>query len=394
MRAWSVRRARDHMTRRVVVWVWIVAVAWGAVGVQAVAVAELRGEQPPWEMTPEQRKAAKWMVYERERQPGDALCALGALTLGIVWRGYGHYCLGEVDAMYDMLWLEGTSLALIGAGVALSLGTRDADAFNPLWRTLTYAGSMLFISSYLLDILGAAKGTSYELSENQWQPQGVTAMFHTRWVPNDPFDFNVILGGEIQIIYERLRLSPQASTDLGGGFWQVGGDVAFRFWQGRWRGNFVALGNTTRYEVYDPYGFEVLLTLPYVEWGLDVGTLFDHMHGVWLINRLGYGFEFYHWAALGDDALFHDTTSLFTLETELALNVGETTLLGLSYRLRPDQLVGGAARGVGLIGVRLQVLSAPFMVRIDTNIGTLFEFWLTIGAQFGGSGGVADALEE
>jgi hypothetical protein len=377
----------DHQkggTCRLCAWVTLCAIAIGALVGPARAHADLRGEQPPWALTPDERKAARWMVYERERQPGDALCALGAMTIGLVWHGYGHYCLGELDDMYSMLWLEGSSLALILGGAGLALGTNDADAFNPLWRTLTYMGSMVFISTYLLDILGAAKGTSYELPPNQWQPEGVTMMLHTRWVPNDPFDFNIILGVEVQWIYERLRLSPQASSDLGGGFWHVGGDVAFRVWQGQWRGNYVAIGNTTRFEVYDPYAFEVLLTLPYVEWGLDVGTLFDHMRGVWLINRLGYGFEFYHWALLEDDAMFHDTTSLFTLETELALNVGDTTLLGLSYRLRPDMLVGGAARGVGLVGVRLQVLSAPFMVRLDTNIGTLFEFWLTIGAQFGG----------
>ena len=47
--------------------------------------------------------------------------------------------------MYDMLWIEGTSIALILAGVGVSLGTNDTDAFNPLWRTLVYSGSMMFV---------------------------------------------------------------------------------------------------------------------------------------------------------------------------------------------------------------------------------------------------------
>lgn len=346
--------------------------------------AELRGELEPWDMTPEQREAAGWMVYSRERQPGDVLCALGAMTIGLVWRGYGHECLGERESMYDMLWIEGTSIALILAGVGVSLGTNDADAFNPLWRTLVYSGSMMFVSSYILDIMGASKGTSYELPEAQWQPEGVTALLHARLVPQDPFNFDFIFGGELQIIYGRIRLSPQLSADASGAFVQYGADAAFRFWQGNWRGNYVAIGDTTRYEVYETYGFNVLLTLPYIEWGFDVGTMFEYLKNVLLINRLGYGFEFYDWEGLGlRGDVFQDTTSLFTLETELAFNVSESTMLGLNYRQRPDLLVGGAARGLGLVGVRLQFLGDPLLVRLDTNIGTLFEFWLSVGVVLG-----------
>ena len=348
---------------------------------EAAAEGEL-----PWDMTEEELKDARWEVDRSDRQPGSLLCGLGAVTVGVVWFGFGHYCVGDKETMWGVIIAEGAGAGLIAIGVALALTTNDDEKIFPVWASLVSLGGMLYLSGLLSDVVGAFKGGA-PLSPNQRQLEGVSPQIITRWVPNDPYDINIVLGFDIPWYFELSedaslygRLSPKglfANT-----FWQIGGDSAL-LWEFEDGGSYLGVGFESRYEAYQAFDYNVLFMLPYVEVAFNFGLLWEHLERFQVINRLGYGFELYDWENLGRGR-FQDTLELLVYEAEWAINLSENSHLGVYYRQRPDLLLGGLATGAGIAGVRLQFFSEPWLIKFEANFGSIAEFWLGIGARFGG----------
>jgi len=148
------------------------------------------------------------------------------------------------------------------------------------------------------------------------------------------------------------------------------------------------LGTECRYEAYEIFDFNVLLGMAFAEFGFDAGSLIDHLKGLMVVTRLGFGYEGYHWEVLDANAVvFRDRTSLYVWESEWSVNVAENINFAVYYQQRPDLLLGGASRGLGIFGTRVQGYNDPFLVRIEANFGTIAELWVSLGFFFGPNDG-------
>jgi len=348
----------------------------------------------PWNKSDETLREEGWEVREADRAPGSVGCGLAAIVVSLAWRGWGHRCAEDEESHYELLIMEGVAIGLVGVAMTIAVVSNDADALNPIWTTLFYSGAVLFVSSYVFDLLGTFKGSARALYENHRVREGITPTVRLR-VADDPFDLQLIAGLEVPMRYGFFSFKPGAALEVFElAYWRVSGDAAFRLWQGDSSLTWFALGTEGRYEVFRDTGFSVLTTVPYLEFSFDVGDVLSRLAELHFVNRVGYGFEFYSWDALGDAGDFRDTSSLFILESELAMNVLETLNVALTYRHRPDLLVGGLDRagrlfdeiptpGIGVIGIDVNVLTGGgWAADIAVNIGTLVELWLGFGRRF------------
>lgn len=357
-------------------------------------VVRTRGREL-WEKSDEELAAEGWEVRGAETTPGSVGCGLAAIVVSLVWRGWGHRCAHDEESHVELLIMEGVALGLLGTAVTVAVLSNDADTLNPVWTGLFYSGIVLFASSYLFDLLGTFKGSARSLYPNLRGTDGITPRAIMRLAFDDPFGLNVIGGFELPMQYAFFWARPEALFELQSfAFWRVGSDLGFRVWQGEAGATYLGLGSQTRFESFREAGFDVLTTVPYVEFSLDMGDVMPHLGELFFINRVGYGFEFYAWEGLETESLFKDTSSIFILESELSMNILENFNFTLSYRSRPDLLVGGLARadrlfdeiptpGIGILGFDLSFLQENGLdINVEFNLGTLAEIWLGAGKQF------------
>jgi len=362
--------------------------------VLALSAAAQDASRETWEKTDEELDAEGWEVRGSDRAPGSVGCGLWAIPVSLVWGGWGHRCAGDDDSHFKLLALEGVAIRLIATAATIAIVSNDADSLNPVWSALFYSGSVLYVSGYIFDLLGTFKGSSRALYENHQGENGFEPRVVMRWVPTDSFDLKIIAGLKLPLVYERFWLEPSGlvdTTDLA--YWQVRADTGFKLFASG-RANSVAIAAESRYESFDGLGFKVLTLIPYIETSVDVGEALAHLRGLFFVNRIGYGFEFYDWAAVESDGLFKDRSSLFILESGLSMNVLETVNFELSYQHRPDLLVGGLDRagtfldliptpGVGIVGFKLDFeTSDAWSFELDSYLGTVVEFWLGFGRKF------------
>lgn len=348
-----------------------------------------------WDKTDEELAAEGWEVRGADRTPGSVGCGLAAVVVSLVWRGWGHRCARDEESHIDLLLIEAVAVGLLGAAVTIAVLSNDADTLNPLWSGMYFSGVVLFSASYFFDLLGTFKGSARALYPNLRGTDGITPRVLMRLAFDDPFGLNVIGGIELPMQYSFFWARPEALFELERfAFWRVGSDVGFRVWQGEASATYLGLGNQTRFESFREAGFDVLTTVPYVEFSLDVGDILPHLGQLFFVNRIGYGFEFYAWEGIETDDPFKDISSLFVLESELSMNFLENFNFTLSYRVRPDLLVGGLGRatrifdaiptpGVGIVGFDLSFLQENGLdINVEINLGTLAEVWIGAGKQF------------
>src|SRR5690606_36264911 len=155
----------------------------------------------PWDQSDDELRDEGWEFREQDRAPGSVGCGLWSVVVSTVWHGWGHRCAGDDDSHTTLLIMEGIALGLLATGITIAVVSNDADALTPVSSGMYYAGTVLFVTSYLFDVLGTFKGSSRELYENARHYDGFAPRVLLRWVPTDPFDLTLIAGVELPVRY-------------------------------------------------------------------------------------------------------------------------------------------------------------------------------------------------
>ena len=362
----------------------------------ALLVAKPTFADEPWALSPEELEEEGWEVRGQNRAPGSVGCGLWSILISSVYHGWGHRCAQDPDSHVDLLIMEGIGVGAMALAIGISVASSDANELNPVWSSLYYAGGVAFVTSYLLDVFGTFKGSTRSLPPNTRRIQGVTPRVQVRLVSEDPFDINILTGISVPIRFDPFWIEPSAamatSTER---YWLLGGDTGFIFLSGDSSPeNYLAIAAQGKFEAFTDMGFSVATAVPYLEGSIDVGYFLPHLSNVTFVNRLGYGYEFYHWEGLEHEDYFKDTTSLFVLESEISMNILENINFALIYRKRPDLLIGGLSRagkffdfiphaGLGILGINLDFATETgWKAEIEANMGTLIEVWVGFGRHF------------
>ena len=342
--------------------------------------------------TDEELAEENWETRELKATKSTVKCGLWSILVSTVWRGYGHYCIGDKSSHYKLLGMEGASLAMMATSLLIGSLSNDAKALSAVWKSLFHYGTTLFISSYIFDVLGTFKGDTFSLAENHLDPYGHSIDLDVRWVPSS--DFN--LGIELDYTYRtpRLWVTPYGYVNITSlSDYSVGADIGVALWYAEKKHTYIALAADTKYSDYLQNDYQTIKVIPYIEFSLDLGTWFDHLAELRYINRLGIGAELYNFD-YADTAAFKDHDTVLVLESSLNLNVIEDLNVALTYRYRPDYVVGQISApsrlyqtvpvpGVGIFSLDLNFnISSGWLASIEANFGNNIDFWIGVHKHF------------
>ena len=63
-------------------------------------------------MSDEQLAAENWETRDVKASSGTMRCGFLSILISTVWRGYGHYCIGDSASHYKLLGMEGASIGM------------------------------------------------------------------------------------------------------------------------------------------------------------------------------------------------------------------------------------------------------------------------------------------
>ena len=340
----------------------------------------------------EQLARENWETREVNANKSTVKCGLWSILVSTVWRGYGHYCIGDQKSHYKLLGMEGVSLLMLATSMIMSSLSNDDKSMSAIWKSLFHYGTSLFIGSYFFDVLGTFKGNSFNLADNHLDPYGHSIDIDLRWLPSD--DFN--LGIQLAYTYRnpRMWITPYGYIDvIELSQYSFGVDTGIALWYGEKTRTYVALAADVKFEDSLDHDYRNLKILPYIEFSLDLGSWFDHLANLRFINRLGIGvnlFQFEH--AISDELNNLDT--LLVLESALSLNIVKDLNVTFTYRYRPDYVVGMISApsrlyqtvplpGIGIFSLDIGFnISSGWMASVEANFGESVDFWIGVSKHF------------
>ena len=340
----------------------------------------------------EQLAGENWETREVNANKSTAKCGLWSILVSTVWRGYGHYCIGDEKSHYKLLGMEGVSLLMLATSMIMSSLSKDDKSMSAIWKSLFHYGTTLFIGSYLFDVLGTFKGNSFNLADNHLDPYGHSIDIDLRWLPSNHFN----LGVQLAYTYRnpRMWVTPYGYIDIIDlSTYSLGMDTGVALWYGERTHTYVALAADVKFEDYLDEDYRNLKIIPYIEFSLDLGSWFDHLANLRFIHRLGVGVNLYQFEHAATEP-FTDHDTLLVLESALSLNIVKDLNFTLTYRYRPDYVVGMLSApsrlyqtvpvpGVGIFSLDLSFnISSGWQASVEANFGESVDFWIGVNKHF------------
>ncbi|MCA9540331.1 MAG: hypothetical protein KC620_15640 [Myxococcales bacterium] len=320
----------------------------------------------------------------KDDHPGSLGGTLLAIVPGVLVRGLGHFAIDENRSAVLLLLTELASLALIIGGSALGNATHQSGEVGAVGDVLTHAGVMLFVGSWVADIIGAYTGTSpFEPDSSRVDGNMFGVAYRYTDNPLDPYRHHIVTRLDLRAgpIYVRPLVDIEVGLDRRLAKVDIGGHV----WRGDDPHNHVSLGLQLRRREDRRDGFAVNGALGYIEWKADVGPFIRSLRHFYILNRTGYAVDGYQFNSTPDsvpalfaDAEFYDTWLL--TESGVGVNTGERTHMTLLITQNPDGDISPVSPIFGLLRARLEHRYADDVdIEFELTWGDGFAIWLGLG---------------
>lgn len=323
-----------------------------------------------------------------EQRPSDEVAgslkaSLLALGPGLVVHGLGHFTIDENRSGVVLLLTEVTAvLLLVGAGLIDGV-TNESAGVAPLTDTMTQAGILLFVASWVADVIGAFTGT-VPFDPDSTRVEGSVFGLAYRYTdsPLDAFRHHLVgrLSIDLGWMYARPLVDLEAQLDAR----RVELDLGWRVLRGADPHEHLAVGVLGRRFENRPDGYAVSGLLWYV-WGkADLGHFMRTLRGLYIAARVGYGADGYQFASRVDsvpgwfsEVDFVDTRLI--LQSGLGFNTGEDTHI---LALWSQDTIGDIPPD-SVIGQLHLALQHRYLDTIDIEVegvfGDGFAVWLGLG---------------
>lgn len=325
--------------------------------------------------------------YQRrpETEPaGSFLGGLLAFGPGFFVHGVGHYYVDDRPTAWKLLLGEVLGLGLVGAGAILQATTEDSGALVPVRRALIHGGVLLFLGTWVTDVVGSFKGAeSFDRDTSRTQGRVLQLAYRYRGDERNPRHHFLVAGLDLDAgaVYARPEALLESNLDERDLRLDLGG----RVWRGKNEQNHVALGLRGRRLDVPAEAFAVRSGELYVAWKADLGVTIPSMRGFYLTHRVGVGYEQYQFGhRLGSTPGVLDPAdfgqSFVTLASGVEVNTGRRTHVGLRFIQDPTAEVVSSSAETGVVQLLL-----THQYRDDLEMagrltaGDGVAFWLGLG---------------
>ena len=337
------------------------AVAWGQEApVSAPASAPVAAAPAPDSGPPKTPLGAEVAGYARrppDEPAGSLLGGLLAIGPGFFVHGLGHYYVDDDDTALKLLLGEVLGVALVATGAVLQSTTADSGALVPLRRSLVHGGVLLFLGTWVTDLVGTFKGAeSFEPDTTRIDGKVLNLSYRYRGDPRNTRHHFLVAG--LDLDFGSLYIRPEGVLDPNLDERDTRLDLGGRVWRGKNRQNAVVVGVRGRRLDTPAEGYALRSAELYVQWKADLGTTIPSMRGFYLTNRVGWGLEQYqlsHSLGSSPDVLSASdfSQSFFSLQSGVEVNTGRYTHLGLLFIQDPTVEVAASSSEMGVVEVFL-----------------------------------------
>lgn len=344
-------------------------------------VAVPPGEEPPLPLI--DAVAQGYNQRPEDELPGSLQATLLAIGPGLVVHGIGHFAIDEDRTGVILLITELTALALLVASAVIDATTNNSASVAPATDAMTHAGIVLFVGSWIADIVGAFTGTvPFDPDTTRVEGSVFGVAYRYTDSPLDTFRHHLVgrLSIDLGWLYIRPLIDLEAELDAR----RAELDLGVRVLSGQDPHEHLALGVIGRRFENRPDGYAVSGLMAYA-WGkADLGHFMRTLRGVYVAGRAGYGIDGYQFAARTDAVPAWFAKNKFTdtrlvLQSGLGFNTGERTHV---LALWSQDTVGDIppAPEAGQLQLNLQ---HRYLDTLDIDVqlvfGDGFAVWLGLG---------------
>lgn len=313
---------------------------------------------------------------------GSLTATVLALGPGLAVHGIGHLYLDETRTGVLLLLTELTALLLLTGGVVAEVLTDGSASVSAATDALTHAGVVLFLGSWVADVIGSFTGTA-PFDQDSTRVEGSVFGVAYRYTdsPLDTFRHHLVTRLSIDLgwMYIRPLLDLEAGLDAREGEL----DLGLRVLRGDDRHEHVALGILARRREDRPDGFAVSGVMGYAWAKADLGRFMRTLRHVYLAGRVGYGYDGYQFTradavpSFFSEVEFTDTRLL--LQSGMGFNTGENThMLVLWSQDTVGDIPPDPDFGQFEVGLQYRYLDT-LDIEIELTVGDGFAAWLGLG---------------
>lgn len=339
------------------------------------------GEEPPIPLI--EAIAQGYAQRPEDEIPGSLRATLLALGPGLVVHGLGHFSIDEDRTGVILMLTELTALLLLVGGAVIDSATNDSASVAAATDAMTHAGLILFVGSWIVDIIGGLTGTvPFDPDSTRVEGSVFGVAYRYTDSPLDTFRHHLVARLSIDLgwLYIRPLVDLEAQLDAR----RVELDLGTRIIRGQDPHEHIALGLMARRFENRPDGYAVSGLMAYTWAKGDLGHFMRTLRGVYVAARAGYGIDGYQFSDRTDSvpALFAETDFVDTrlvIQSGLGFNTGERTHL---LALWSQDTVGDIPPdpGLGQLQLNLQHRYLDTLdIEVDFVFGDGFAVWLGLG---------------
>ena len=345
---------------------------------------ERRDDVPLRKMDRKEAEEAGFDFGGRERPTRRTTGALLAATGGLLAHGIGHWYVEDPRTAFTLAAMEGTSLALMGSGLAVWLTERDSVAGNAFGKTAFHLGAGLFGISYLIDVLGALQGARLRLPENSGHHRGLSvhAGYRYREVTAHPLRHFFVgrIDYDIGRVFGRVRTEQGFQLDVS----EYEGEVGVRVIRGEREMTFgyvELLGGMFQYRgagEFDRVRGEARMGA-----SLDFGFIAPHLDQLAVGAEAGWGVASHRLpVAERPEGRWADLSAFLPAEVYTDMNLSDRLNVRVSYEKRSGDHLQATRALVGVGGIRFRYDSSDlFDLELAGRFGGGYAVHAGIGLQ-------------
>lgn len=336
-------------------------------------------EEELGEMSDDELRVEGWQFFDEGQSSGSLVGSLLALTFGTVAHGVGHFYTGDTRTFRILLIAEAVSIVMIsGSLLAESLTNSDGD-LAPIYEPLLPLGASVFVTTWLLDVIGSFKENAITFSEQRRPDRQLGLTLSYQYFSLQSVPLGHAIAAQLKLDLWPFYLYPEGVIGLDDDFMQYGGVTGLRFGVGRRPRSFIFLEAEASRYLFNTLGFSYWSILASLGLSFDFGEIFPHLDGLVFKNTLGAGTQRHIFDFDSDGPV--TATSFLVIETSLAVNPVSGLFAEIGYLERPDMLVGNISQSVGSFFATLSyALTDRLELFVDGRLGSGFQ--INSGAEY------------
>ena len=359
------------------------------------ANSETRQNEALERMNKAQLRDAGFVFSDASASRRRSTALVMAALPGLVLHGAGHLSLGDYETATALMTMEAAGVLLMVGGALAPVIAQRQTASSAGARQALYAGAGLFISSYLLDVIGVVRSDGQLAYRTPEQRLGGSLSLGYRFFATPRYPLTNVIQGALNANFGAVYMRAGTLQDVALQTSRYGGLVGWRFFKRpgsehalfvEGEGGYRRFRGDGRYDRYDAGAL--------VGGTLDLGVLTPNLRSVFVGVKAGYVHQWFAFpeARAPEVDVLQDEKSEVSIATSSGtipfefyggMNFTDTLFVKMAYTRRDGELLNDLNSVLAVPSISLtysRVENFDVMMRVayggGLELGADLRFWV------------------